>query len=560
MKHKYILGAMAAVSLMNTACSDFLDTVPHDALSPETTWKTEADAEKFLIGCYSGWMDDGVAWYADCGSDIGYGQFQHEGWYYIGNGGMYAGAPTHEVHDFFQFNTIRNCNDFLENIKDVPFTDETKKTQMIGQVKTIRAWQYFEKNWYYGGVPIIDSYATAEEAQVPRNTEEEVKKFFYDELDEAIPMLKGLSLTEGGRINQGVALAIKMRSALYYGDLERARGAAAEIMKMGYELEPSTPGTASGYEKLFRLNGKNSKEIIFAVQHDQTVLSSYIAILLNNNGSGGWSSIVPTQNLVDMYEMNNGLTKDENGSSYDATHPFANRDPRMALTILYPGRDWETLDGEATVINTLDKEVLNKENKKEKNIDYPTAEDNSSKTGLSWAKYVGDSPNYYADIWNEDINTIMFRYAEVLLTWAEAENELNGPSDEVYSVLNEIRNRANMPKVDRSKYATRETLRELIRRERTVELAGEGFRRADILRWKDVQGKMLAETVLDGDLKCITGTLDYTQDNPELRAKIDPKDKWMLVEKRVFKPHNRYLPIPQVYRDKNPNLKQNEGY
>lgn len=101
MKHKYILGAMAAASLMNTACSDFLDTVPHDALTPETTWKTEADAEKFLIGCYSGWIDDGVALYADCGSDIGYNQFQHEGWYYIGNGGMYAGAPTHEVHDFF---------------------------------------------------------------------------------------------------------------------------------------------------------------------------------------------------------------------------------------------------------------------------------------------------------------------------------------------------------------------------------------------------------------------------------------------------------------------------
>lgn len=555
MKHKYILGAMAAASLMNTACSDFLDTVPHDALTPETTWKTEADAEKFLIGCYSGWIDDGVALYADCGSDIGYNQFQHEGWYYIGNGGMYAGAPTHEVHDFFQFNTIRNCNDFLENIKDVPFADETKKTQMIGQVKTIRAWQYFEKNWYYGGVPIIESYATAEEAQVPRNTEAEVKEFFYKELDEAIPMLKGLSLTEGGRINEAVALAIKMRSALYYGDFERARDAAAEIMKMGYELEPSTPGTASGYEKLFLREGKNSKEIIFSVQHDQTVIPNWTIATMYNNGSGGYSSMVPTQNLIDMYEMNTGLTKDENGSNYDATHPFANRDPRMALTVLYPGMDWETLDGKPTIINTLDKEIDGK-----KNIDYPTAEGNSSKTGLSWAKYLGGSPNYYADPWSADANTIMFRYAEVLLTWAEAENELNGPSNEVYNVLNKIRGRVNMPVVNRTKYATRETLRELIRRERTVELAGEGFRRADILRWKDAQGKMLAETVLDGDLKCITGTLDYEESNPELRAKIDQKDKWMLVEKRVFKPYNRYLPIPQTYRDKNPKLSQNDGY
>lgn len=153
----------------------------------------------------------------------------------------------------------------------------------------------------------------------------------------------------------------------------------------------------------------------------------------------------------------------------------------------------------------------------------------------------------------------MFRYAEVLLTWAEAENELNGPSNEVYNVLNKIRGRANMPVVDRTKYATRETLRELIRRERTVELAGEGFRRADILRWKDAQGKMLAETVLNGDLECITGTLNYEESNPELRAVINPNEK-MLVEPRVFKPYNRYLPIPQVYRDKNPKLEQNEGY
>ena len=78
-------------------------------------------------------------------------------------------------------------------------------------------------------------------------------------------MLKGLSLTEGGRINEAVALAIKMRSALYYGDFERARDAAEEIMKMGYDLEPSDPNTASGYEKLFLREGKNSKEIIFAV-------------------------------------------------------------------------------------------------------------------------------------------------------------------------------------------------------------------------------------------------------------------------------------------------------
>lgn len=228
---KYIyISVIAAASLMHVSCDDFLDTVPHDALSPETTWKTESDADKFLTGCYSKWIDDGTVLYADCGSDIGYSHHLHEGWKYIGNGGMSAGVS--EVANFYDFNAIRNFNDFLANIENVEFTSQAKKDDMIGQVKTMRAWQYFEKNWYYGGVPIIESYETAEEAQVPRNTEAEVKEFIYKELDEAIPMLN-IDAVEAGRINRGVALSIKMRSALYYGDYARAKQAAVEIAKLG---------------------------------------------------------------------------------------------------------------------------------------------------------------------------------------------------------------------------------------------------------------------------------------------------------------------------------------
>ena len=550
MKKYIFISAIASFSLLNVSCDDFLDTVPHDALSPETTWKTEADAEKFMIGCYSGWMDDGVALYADCGSDIGFSYHLHEGWKYIGNGGMSAGVS--EVWDFYNFNTIRNCNDFLTNIEKVAFTDAAKKNNMIGQVKTIRAWQYFEKNWYYGGVPIIDSYETAAEAQVPRNTEEEVKQFIYKELDEAIPMLNS-GAVEAGTINQGVALAIKMRSALYYGDYDRAKQAAVAIAKLGlYELEPSTSGTASGYKKLFLTDGQKSPEIILAIQHDQTLLSNWMIGSMYNNADGGWSSMVPTQNLVDIYEMDNGLTKEEAGNYYDPTHPFANRDPRMEVTILFPGQNWKNLDGEDVIINTLDKKINEEDNPND-----PSGVDNASKTGLTWAKYLGNGPTYYTDMWNANANTIMFRYAEVLLSFAEAKNELDGPCDSVYCALNQIRQRAGMSDVAKNKYNTKETLRELIRRERTVELAGEGFRRADILRWKDSNGKMLAETVLNGSLTRITGTVNNEETIPGKRATVTGTE---LIEKRVFQPHNRYLPIPQQYRDKNPQLDQNPGY
>ncbi|MEG0039108.1 MAG: RagB/SusD family nutrient uptake outer membrane protein, partial [Bacteroides sp.] len=149
-----------------------------------------------------------------------------------------------------------------------------------------------------------------------------------------------------------------------------------------------------------------------------------------------------------------------------------------------------------------------------------------------------------------------------LLSFAEANNELNGPSDAVYKALDDIRQRVGMPVVNRSKYATKETLRELIRRERTIELAGEGLRRADILRWKDSNGKMIAETVLNKVLYRVIGSIDYTQTDPHKRAVIDvnASAETRKLETRQFIPENRYLPIPQSSIDKNPKLEQNKGY
>ena len=535
---------LAGVSVLGmTSCSDFLDTVPHDALSPATTWQTEDDAQKFLVGCYDGWADANEILYLDCGSDFGYNNFQWESWKTIGNGSMSA---ANEVYNLYSFSMIRRCNTFLENIDKVEFSDESVKNDMIGQVRTIRAYQYFDKNWWYGGVPIIENYETAEEAQVARNTEEEVKQFIYDELDASIPLLNETPKSRG-YIAKGTALAIKMRSALYYGDYERAKEAAQAIMDLKqYELDPD-------YANIFTVAGQGSKEIIASVQYIENLKTLYTIGQMYPNADGGWSSIVPTQNLVDTYEMDNGLTKEEAGDYYDPAHPFAHRDPRMAMTIIFPGQDWN-----GRIFNTLDKQIVNAATgAEETNGDYPANADNASKTALSWNKYLGPK-SQYADMWSTNACPIVFRYAEVLLTYAEAENELNGPSAKVYDLLNQIRNRVGMPDVDQSKYGTQSTLRELIRRERSVELAGEGLRRADILRWKDANGKMVAETVLNGPLTRIIGTVDHSGTDPYTRATITRTDE--LIENRSFAVHNRYFPMAQSDMDANPNLKQNPGY
>lgn len=541
---------MAGVSLLaTTSCSDFLNTAPYDALAPSNTWKTEGDAEKFLIGCYDGWIDESGILYWDCASDFGYSNFLWDHYQSIGNGTMTAGLK--EVSDHYTFSKIRQCNDFLTNIANVPFADEAKKNDMIAQVKVMRAYDYFDKNWQYGGVPIIDSYSSREEAQVPRNTEAEVNKFIEDELDAASPMFLEDKASKAGYIDRATALAIKMRHALYYGKYERAKEAARIIMDMGkFDLEED-------YGRLFRLEGQDSKEIIAAVQHMETYYGNMFPAIMANNEDGGWSSMVPTWNLVNAYEMDNGLTKEEAGDYYDPKHPFANRDPRLAMSIAFPGMDWIRDDGTTKVLNTLNDSIVI-DNKKVLNLNYSTASNNSSKTGLTWNKYVYPL-NQFADMWDTGMNTILFRYAEVLLSYVEAENELNGPSEDVYGKLNQIRNRAGMPIVDRAKYGTQEKLRELIRRERSVEMAGEGLRRADILRWKDAEGKMLAETLMNGELRCPGGTIDYTETNPYKRAVIIP-DSVQLVESRGFSTHNRYLPIPQKYRDLNDKLEQNPGY
>ena len=532
---------LESVALLSTSCSDFLDTTPHDSLAPTNSWKSESDAEKFVTGCYNGLLDANSILYLDCGSDIGYNNFPWEGYRPWGDGSLSSGNTG---ASFYGYGIIRRCNTVLENIDNVNFSSQEKKADLIAQVKAIRAYRYFNMNWWYGGVPIISNYASAEEAKVPRDTEEKVREQIAKDLDDAIKDINVVPSARG-RIAKGAVLAMKMREALYYGDWQKAKEAAQAIIDLKqYDLEED-------YSNLFRVSGQDSKEIILADQRLESIFALGTIGQMYNNNESGWSSIVPTQNLVDMHEMSNGLTKDDPNSGYDPAHPFANRDPRMAMSIIYPGRDWN-----GSIYNTLDKNVLDDKGKTVANKNFPTYTDNASKTALTWAKYL-DPMSQYSNMWATNACVIVYRYAEVLLSWAEAENELNGPTKNVYEYINKIRTRAGMPEVNKDKYNTKETMRELIRRERCVELAGEGLRRADILRWKDNNGKMLAETLMNGELLRITGTVDNSESEPTKRAKVTGTE---VIETRQFAPKNRYLPFGTSLFDSNPNLTQNPGY
>lgn len=548
---KYIILIMLGVTL--GSCDDFFDTKPYDELSPATFWKTEADALSAVTACYDTWNSParGTAeiFFADCMSDISFNYTNSGGFTNVGRGAQSASSTV----SYYDYSTIRRCNTFLEYAENIPYFNEGVKKDLFAQVRTIRAWRYFQMNFWYGGVPLInDLPQKSSEAQLPRNSEKEIKKFIYDELDAAIIDLN-VKPKELGRIAKGTALAIKMRAALYWGDLDLALAAARSIQELGiYEIDPN-------FLEMFSLKGQNSKEIIYAMQHVSNTYPYTEMIRMFNNQDGGWATFAPTQNLVDMFEMSSGLLPSEAGSGYDLVHPYANRDPRLALTVVYSGMEWIGANGVKRIINTLDKVIDGKAN-----ADYMDAATNSSKTGMIWAKYTTPLSQYSASLDNDDTNPILFIFAEVLLTIAEINIEKNQNVNEALDLIDKLRIRGGHVAVDRSRYNTQEKLRELVRRERTIELAGEGFRRADLLRWKDNNGKMLAETHLNGVFYRMVGTVNMSEEDRDQRAVMlipsEENESLRKLDTKVFLPHHRYLPIPQSEMDKNPSLIQNQGY
>ncbi|MCE2617115.1 RagB/SusD family nutrient uptake outer membrane protein [Phocaeicola oris] len=535
-----------------TSCSDFFDTYPKDQLSPSTFWKTESDAQQAATACYNYWTDwrqqGAIIFYEDIMSDIAYNYTRTQNYAYVGNG---TPSASHAVR-YYDYTTVARCNLFLENIDNVPFSSEAVKKDLIAQVRTIRAWAYFRLCYWYGGVPLITtSMETAEEAQLPRNSESEVQQFVFSELDKAIADINDAP-AERGRIAKGTALAIKMRANLYWGNYQDALTTARQIVALGqYELDPDFLG-------MFNIAGQGSKEIIYAEQHVKDTYSYGNVIRMFNNEDGGWASWVPTMNLVNMFEMSNGMMPEEEGSGYDPIHPYANRDPRLANTVVYPGQDWMGKNGKTRIINTVDATING-----EKNYDYYLAADNASKTGLIFAKYAAPISQYSTALNNDNLCPIIFRYAEVLLTIAECDVELNQNLDEALNLIDQLRTRGGMIKVNRSKYDTQNKIRTLVRRERTIELAGEGFRRQDITRWKNENNQLVANDVMK-DLYRMIGTIDYSQKDPSMRfvqtlpTEANKADR--LIEPRTFSDYQRFLPIPQAEMDKNPKLTQTQGY
>lgn len=526
MKNKLFL-ACAWLAVMVCSCSkDFLDKQPLTEYSESSLWTGPDDAIAASNACYSGFENGQWVVYMDVASDNAHDAYPWEGWQQYGN--MQLLNPNNSGSKY-NFTTITRCNWFLASIDKTPMDDKLK-ARLKGEVRFIRAYQYFQRSQLYGDFPLITKMLTTEEAnEVERTPKADVVQFILDELGAIAP---DLPLTyEGsdrGRITRGAALALKARVELFNGKYEDCVASCKAVMDLKvYSLFPS-------YLDLFRERNEYNPEIILDreyIESDPDMTVGLQILAPESTPGGGWSSVDITQSLVDTYEMANGKTIDDPTSGYDINHPFLHRDPRLLQTIIIPGAEYAGI-----IFNPMDPNSL----------DYwPTY----NYTGYVGRKYINYKEDF-ADLYKTGLNIPLIRYAEVLLTYAEAKIELNQIDPTVYDAIDQVRERAGMPAIDQSKYATQAQMRGVVRRERRVELALEG------LRWYDIQRWNIGEQVMNGPIYGArisqidaNGNVTYTS------------TEHIKIEDRVFDATKNYLwPIPQDQIDLGKNLKQNPGY
>lgn len=503
------------ISLLFLGCSEsFLDVPLTDKLNQEIIWSEEETAIAAVNGIYNQlsfqdlYRNPAIT---DAITPNTYSIYDFLDSDNIARSSHNAGSLGIIFNRWGQsYELIGRANNVLENIEDSPFEVETIN-RFKGEALFLRALGYFNLWSVYGGVPLILSAPNIEQGMLPRNSIFEVIEQCILDLDTAADFLPvSYSGADKGRVTKGAALALKSRILLYrtspifdgannQNEWQAAANAAKEVIDLNlYRL-------GDDYRELFRdeTSPSRSDEAIFQVSYKFPEVSSHeIDTRLEL-----FNDFAPLPNLVDDYLMIDGQ-KIEVSNLYDPLAPYANRDPRLKATVIVPG----------TMFN----------GSKVTSGRYPSTGFGLKKyTSFPDNEFIGEAGGAFSD---NDI--IVFRYGEMLLNYAEAQNEATGPDEEIYRALNQIRERVGMPIIQSG--FTKEELRDIIRHERRIEFVGEGLYYNDIRRWKTIE-KLMTTSIFRSD-----GTLLST---------------------RVFKPERDYFwPIPSNVRELNPNLEQNTNY
>ena len=529
------------------SCKDYLNVIPTSVVSNLTTWTSTANADLFLNAIYGSVPDqtntiEDEEYYSEniMNNYGGTASRTYNLSSYTPSTGI---AGWGQIDMWSYYKNIRECNVFIANVT-ASNLDDSWKTLRVAEAQYLRAYFYYLLYTHFGGVPIItdvlDITTQGDAIFRARNTPEETFQFIDAECIAAANDLPATT-TDFGRATKGAALTLKGVCELFHAsplyntanDLSQwalAASTCKEVMDLSvYSLFPNLATL------FFEENNNNSEEIFYKGAKGGTSLGGSREGLRGPQALNGiqlsYGCENPTQEIVDQYFMANGLPITDPASGYDPQNPYVNRESRFYNDIVYNGGTWGVntfyfYDGSQTATDLSDANA-------------------NSNTGYWFKK--GLNPKWWQNGSNmlSSANWVIFRYAEVLLSYAEAQNEAIGPDASVYSAINAIRERSQLP--DLQAGLTQDQMRIAIRHERTVELAFETKHWLDIIRWKT------AETVLNGtvhamEISVVNGINVYT---------VVPA----AAGTRIFYANKNYVfPIPQAAIDQNSKLVQNPNY
>jgi starch-binding outer membrane protein, SusD/RagB family len=555
-RFKYLSFFVLLVAI-STGCKKNLDLNPLDKISDASYWKTPDDFKLFTNDFYNGLQ--GAHNYTDNNSDIAFGSGTDAA-ANVDNrsksNGSYlpqANAPLWDK----SYKYIRATNYLLQKAEESTLGAGIDRWK--GEALFFRAYNYWNLVKNYGGVPKLEKVldVTSPELYTAKSSQSDIIDFIISDLDNAIsklPLQSQLTGDELGRVTQGAALALKARAALYQGTWAKYHGQGDAAKYLTLAIDASEKMIASGEYALYTDKGADSYKYLFILQGDDSKEVILAKRYYANRATHNWTRelwfnfMVPTKNLADQYLAKDGLpiTKSPLFKGYGTlTSEFQDRDPRMSMTFIEPGSSIFFEGG----------------------IWQPTFPgfngSNATRTGYMLRKFLDETID--AAQFRGEYDFKEFRYAEVLLILAEALYEKNGSiSDgDLDRTINLIRDRAVMPHLTNALVnANGLNMQDEIRRERTVELAFEGFRREDLRRWKT------AETIMPQALKGVkfVGT-EYQTKYPDLQIGVDIQvdaNGFIIAEPasaRSFQPKHYLDPIPlQQVQLSHGTLEQNPGW
>lgn len=547
MKKNYYIALLAITLFGFCSCSDFLDRMPDDELSDGSFWKTPNDAKMFIADVYRQVLPGSNS--GDIDADINSDNAVHGIKWAAGDvsRGIYDPAAMGWSGDY---KAIRACNILLSKIDNIPDYNQVDKEAVMGEARFLRGYIYFGLIQTFGGVPYVDQPVDLKEmGNITRTPVEEVYTKVIEDFDYATAHLPAeWGSSDYGRATKGAANAMKARAALYFKHYDTASDAAKSVMDSG-EYELFDANNTGKYANLFWEEQEACKEAILVRQFNAPELTTYI-IGWGCFPTKGWGGINPTQSLVDAFECADGSPIDKS-TTYDPTNPFKDRDPRLEVCVLHDGEEMYGVTIKTAPLKSSGSTGVAQHN-------------DATATGYYNQKWLDPSIDPQSTGWDMGKDWHVIRYAEVLLTYAEAKNEISPLDASAFDAVNQVRRRVGMPELqntDASKptyCGTQDALRQRIRNEWRVEFALEsGKRQWDIRRW-GIAKEVLNAPFLGMKYKMVDDPNAPDGDNGKKCILYQGENIKLTGSK--YEDYNYLYPIPQEEIDLNPALIQNPEY